>query len=110
MDETRSLVVDDGPIVAATPGAPPCLGTRIQVLAGIVQPSRLTAPMVAAQDAEKTAVFYYSKEKYGVRALGPNGDAPGLLLHYNVTFPFQFGGGDNRPGTRFVSASKNGTV
>jgi hypothetical protein len=70
----------------------------------------LTAPVAAAEDAEKTAVFLYSKVKDRARPLRlSDGVTFGRLLHYNVAFPRQFGRRSDLPG-RFVSDSEYGTA
>jgi hypothetical protein len=85
MDESGMLVLDDG-------RRRPSRGRRFasgrnQVLCGIAPFNCLTTPGVAAEDAEKTAVFLNSKvQKVRARTLLSDGVMVGIVLHYNAAF------------------------
>lgn len=62
VDESRSLLVEDRPKW----GRRRIGETGIHLPYSTFSSERLTAPVVVAEDAEKTVVFLYSKEKLGM--------------------------------------------
>jgi hypothetical protein len=67
MDEAQDAVLNDGRLWPLNRGAASGLGARFEVHFSLACRKRLTEPRLATQDAEKTAVFLYSKLKQGQR-------------------------------------------